>query len=314
MSTETFFNMETLDQESYHLLINLHKLNDVRWFNRYFILAHTRLKTGGYLMGMSHTMATHRAWFASRFPHPLDGVFYFFSFVWKRVFPKLPWANKFYFAVTGGRNRMVSRAEVLGRLYFCGFRIVAEQEIEHRFYFIARKAALVSTDENPTYGPLVRLKRHGQGSRPIVVYKFRTMFPYSEYLQEYVYEQQNLDKGGKFKDDFRVTSWGRFMRRTWLDELPMLYNWLKGDLQLIGVRPLSAQYLGLYRNDLRQLRGMVKPGLVPPFYADLPKTLEEIMASEERYILAYLKKPFVTQWRYFWKCFWNIAVKRARSG
>ncbi len=59
---------------------------------------------------------------------------------------------------------------------------------------------------------------------------------------------------------------------------------------------------------------MVKPGLVPPFYADMPKTFDEICESERRYIQAYLKQPIKTQLVYFWKAFYNIAFKGARSG
>ena len=314
MSTDKPLNLEMLERGGYRLLVNLGRINDFRLPNRYFILANTRLKAGGYLVGLAHTEITDRAWFASRFPRPLDSVLYGFSFIWKRVFPKLPWTNRIYFAITQGRNRMMSRTEVLGRLYFCGFRLVAEGEIDNQFCFIARKATRVCVDENPTYGPLVRLPRFGALGRPITVFKFRTMYPYSEYLQEFVYENNHLTEGGKFKDDFRVTDWGRIMRRLWLDELPMLFNWLRGDLQLIGVRPLSRQYLDLYTPELRALRQRVKPGLLPPFYADMPRTLEEIMASEERYIRAYMQKPFSTQWRYFFQCVWNIAVRRARSG
>jgi len=52
---------------------------------------------------------------------------------------------------------------------------------------------------------------------------------------------------------------------------------------------------------------------VPPFYVDLPKTLEEIIDSERRYFDAYDKHPLLTDWRYFWKAFNNIVFKRARS-
>jgi hypothetical protein len=312
-NTDDMFNLDTLDQESMRLIVNLHKLNDIRWFNRYFLLAHTRLQPGGYLVGMSHTIATHRSYYASRFPRPLDSIMYAVSFAWRRAFPKLPWLQKVYFGLTKGRNRMVSRAEILGRLYFCGFKAVAEQEIGHRLFFIARKVKTPAEDENPTFGPLVRLKRYGQGGKPMLVYKFRTMFPYSEYLQEYVYENHSLDQGGKFKDDFRVTGWGAFMRRTWLDELPMIWNWVKGDMQLIGVRPLSSQYLSLYSPEVRELRAQVKPGLLPPFYAHMPETLDEIMASEAAYLREFLDKPLRTQWKYFWLCFWNIVVKKRRS-
>jgi lipopolysaccharide/colanic/teichoic acid biosynthesis glycosyltransferase len=307
------FNLDVLDAGRMRLIINLHKLNDLRWFNRYFLMVHEKLAAGGYIMGKAHTIATHRAYFREKYPKYLGTLFYAASFVWGRVFPKLPWLQKFYFAVTRGRGRMVSRAEILGRLSFCGFKIVDEREFGHRFYFIAQKTHAPSDNRHPTYGPLVRLRRSGQGGRPITVYKFRTMYPYSEFLQDYVYTHNALAEGGKFKDDFRVTGWGAFMRRTWLDELPMLYNWLRGDLQLVGVRPLSSQYQQLYDADLRALRQKVKPGLLPPFYADMPKTLEEIQASERRYIEAYLKRPLRTQLVYLFKGVWNIVVKRRRS-
>jgi len=139
------------------------------------------------------------------------------------------------------------------------------------------------------------------------------MYPYSEYLQQYVYDKNKLQKGGKFKDDFRVSALGNFMRETWLDELPMLYNWLKGDVKLFGVRPLSMQFLSIYDHELRDLRKQVKPGLVPPFYADMPETLEEIQESELRYLQSYLRKPFKTQYTYLWKAFVNIIIRGARS-
>jgi len=229
------------------------------------------------------------------------------------VFPKLYGIKKVYFAITKGRNRIISRAEVLGRLYFCGFELIAEKENNDRLYFIARKAKSPSLDESPSYGPLVRLERLGRNGRPINIYKFRTMYPYSEYLQEYVYNKNKLQKGGKFKDDFRVSALGKFMRETWLDELPALCNWIKGEVKIFGVRPLSMQYQSLYSDEILELRKKVKPGLIPPFYADLPETLEKIMESEKRYVQSYLKEPFKTQCVYLWKAFVNIVIKGARS-
>jgi lipopolysaccharide/colanic/teichoic acid biosynthesis glycosyltransferase len=166
---------------------------------------------------------------------------------------------------------------------------------------------------SPSYGPLVQLKRSGPRGQTVHTYKFRTMHPYSEYLQQYVYDMQGLKKGGKIEADFRVTTWGKFMRKFWLDELPMLYNWLKGDLSLVGVRPLSFHYLSLYDEELKELRKKVKPGLIPPFYVDLPNTFEEICDSERRYIERFLKHPVRTQCIYFWKAFVNIVIKGARS-
>jgi hypothetical protein len=61
------------------------------------------------------------------------------------------------------------------------------------------------------------------------------------------------------------------------------------------------------------LRRMVKPGLVPPFYADMPKTLDDIIESEKRYIRSYLKSPIRTDINYFVQAFKNILIKKARS-
>ncbi len=316
MFSDTIFNLAVLPENRCELIVNLHKINDMRYLNRYLLLVHEKLKVQGYLIGRAHTLATHHSFFLNQFstqPY-LARVMYVFDFIWNRILPKLPFFQKIYFALTKGRDRLLSRAEILGRLYFCGFLPFAEKEISDRFYFVARKVKTPSKDPSPTYGPLVTLKRFGINDKPIEVFKFRTMHPYSEYLQEYVYKHGNLEKGGKFKHDFRITSWGAFMRKFWIDELPMLYNWIRGDLQLVGVRPLSKQYLELYGSELRELRRKVKPGLLPPFYADMPKTLEEIMDSERRYIEAYLKHPFRTQIIYFFKCVYNIVWKRARSG
>src|SRR5688572_6857172 len=135
------------------------------------------------------------------------------------------------------------------------------------------------------------------------------MHAYSEYLQEYIAQQNGLEKGGKFRNDFRVTSWGKWLRKWWIDEIPMLINLLRGDLKLIGVRSISRQYFMLYKEEIRNLRIRHKPGLIPPFYADLSKSLDDIMEFEKRYILLYEQKPLQTDISYFGKALRNIVVK-----
>jgi lipopolysaccharide/colanic/teichoic acid biosynthesis glycosyltransferase len=208
---------------------------------------------------------------------------------------------------------VLSRAETLGRLYSCGFECLDEKFVDGKLYFVARKISEPYFPENPTYGPFIKLKRYGKNGKDIGVYKMRTMHAYSEYLQEYVYSKNKLQEGGKFAEDFRVTASGRFMRKFWLDELPMLFNLINGDMKLVGVRPLSKHYFNLYTEELKEKRLKFRPGLVPPFYVDLPKTLTEIMASESKYLDAYARNPIWTDIRYFFIAFWNIFIKRARS-
>ena len=141
------------------------------------------------------------------------------------------------------------------------------------------------------------------------------MYYKNKYIQPYIYRYQSLERGGKFKNDYRVNTWGRILRRTWLDELPMLWNLFRGDLKLVGVRPLSRHYYNLYSDEMQQLRIKAKPGMLPPFYYErhTPETLEEVQQSERRYLEAYLKAPFKTDWKYFWGIVGNIIFNRKHS-
>ena len=165
----------------------------------------------------------------------------------------------------------------------------------------------------PSSGMILRIRRIGKQGKPITVYKLRTMHPYAEFIQSLVYEQNSLQQGGKFKNDFRITSWGRFFRKTFIDEIPMVVNLVKGDLALVGVRPLSEHYLSLYPEELKTKRQQYKPGLVPPFYVHLPDTLDEIVESEFTYLKERNNAPVTTNFKYFRKAVFNICIKGARS-
>ena len=153
------------------LFISLQRINNCRRINAHFLQLHQMLLPGGYFAGYAHTIKTHRDWMYDKFPRQMAHVIYGLDFLVNRVAPKLPWIQKVYFALTKGKNRILSRAEVLGRLCFCGFEIVATRVIDNRFYFIARKVKTSSLDTSPTYGPLVALKRSGYGGQVVHTYK-----------------------------------------------------------------------------------------------------------------------------------------------
>ena len=307
------YNIQTLENQSMCLIVNLHKINDFRYINRYFLEVHKKIYNGGYFIGTAHTITTHRNWFNEKFPPYITKLLYPIDFVYRRIFPKLPVIKKLYFFFTRGKNRILSKAEILGRLYFCGFKVLAITEIKNRLYYIAQCVKNPSIDRNPSYGPIIRLKRIGYGGNFIYVRKMRTMHPYSEYLQDYIYEQNRLQSNGKFNSDFRLTDWGRLLRRLWIDELPQLVNFLRGDVSLIGVRALSQHYFDLYPKDLQKLRLQFKPGLIPPYYADMPDSFDEIVESEKQYLNRKKKSRFTTDVEYFFKALYNIVFKRARS-
>jgi len=314
LNTQDLESLEILPGQAFRLAINFERVNDVRWLNKFLLEIHTKLVNGGYFVGKVHSQELHKQGFFKRYPRYYGEVFYVFYFLIHRVLPKLARTRAAYFAFTKGRNRCISRAEILGRLHFCGFKVLAEKEIGENLFFVAQKAKTPSLDESPSYDLIIRLKRVGWNGRIIEVRKFRTMHPYSEYLQDYTYRNHQLKEGGKLRNDFRVTGWGRFMRKYWLDELPMIYNWLRGEIKLFGVRPLSRHYLSLYDQSVQDMRKKFKPGLIPPFYADMPEEFAQIVESERSYLQAYKCHPWRTQWVYLLRALKNILFRGARSG
>jgi lipopolysaccharide/colanic/teichoic acid biosynthesis glycosyltransferase len=307
------YNLLVLPKSSIQLFTNLHDLNDIRRLNKYFIDINERLITGGIFAGNFEPIRYRFRRFLHRYPFLVAHFLYLLDFIWHRMMPKLPLIRRVFFALSKGKNRALSLAEGLGRLYFCGFEVLDLKDIDNKVYFVARKVSEPLMDSNPSYSPIFKMRRNGKDGKSIFVYKLRTMHPYSEYLQEFVYEHNKLEEGGKFKDDFRITTWGRLFRRLWLDELPMLINWIKGDCKLVGIRPLSNQYLSLYDEDFKTRRFKYKPGLIPPYYADMPKNISEIIKSEEKYLDEYDKSGRLADFKYMLKALKNIVIHKQRS-
>lgn len=294
-------------------VVNVQRVNDIKGINSYFRLVNQKLQEDGTFTGCVETLEQRKVRIFNKFPKGISLVYYFVDFIYKRVFPKFKFTKRIYMNLTNGRNRALSKSEILGRLVYCGFEIDSVEEVDNKLYFKARKTDEPKQKPEPSTGLILRIKRIGRNGKRITVYKFRTMHPYAEYLQAYVFEQNKLEEGGKFANDFRITKWGRWMRKFWIDEIPMIYNILRGDLKLVGVRPLSEHYLSLYTPEHKTLRVKGKPGLIPPFYADMPSNLDEIMESESRYIQSYVRDPWATDFAYCMKAFNNIILHKARS-
>ena len=315
LDTSTRFNVLNLSTGQYTSVVNIHRINDIRRINKFFEAVNEKLPLNGYLIGCGETYTLRKNRILRKYPPVINYLVYTIDFIYRRVFPKLKLTNKLYFLLSGGKNRVISRTEILGRLYSCGFEVEEASPVGDLLYFKARKTGLPCYDHDPTYGILIRLRRIGKGGREFNVFKLRTMHAYAEYVQGYAFEQNQLGLGGKISDDFRVSTLGRLLRKFWIDELPMLYNVLRGDLKFFGVRPLSKHYFGLYTPELQQERIKCKPGLIPPYYAAFPtpQTLEEIQANEWEYLTKYSRHPLWTDVVYFHRAMVNIVFRRARS-
>ena len=112
-------------------------------------------------------------------------------------------------------------------------------------------------------GPVIfRQERYGLGRRTFRIYKFRTMVLNAE-AEQILLEHMNQNSGPVFKifKDPRVTRIGAILRRTSIDELPQLINVLKGDMSLVGPRPLNMRDVGRFSEAWLMRRFSVRPGL-----------------------------------------------------
>jgi len=308
--SDLFVNLDFLNKEIYK---DDDKLNNKRYINKYFESVNHNLSVGAGFVFSLETNEIRKKNILKKYPRYLNYLLYSLDVIINRILPKLSITKKFYFFITKGKTRVISKAETFGRLYSCGFELVDAKVKSGYLHVLARKIREPFFDKKPTYGLIIRLPRLGKNGKIFNVYKFRTMHPYSEYLQEYMQNRNKLDNSGKIKNDFRLSSLSSFMRKYWIDEIPMVFNLLKGDLKLFGVRPISKHYFNLYSDKLKNERIKHKPGFIPPFYSDLPNTLEEIMESEFNYLIKYNKSPIKTDITYFFKSLYNVFILGKRS-
>lgn len=126
---------------------------------------------------------------------------------------------------------------------------------------MALVALLVFLDD-PHGSPIFKQVRVGRHGKKFYMYKFRSMVVNAEALKESLKDKNEMDSiAFKIKDDPRITRFGKIIRATSLDELPQLFNVLKGDMSLVGPRPPLPEEVAQY-SDWQKVRLWVTPGVV----------------------------------------------------
>ena len=121
--------------------------------------------------------------------------------------------------------------------------------------------ALIIVIDSPGASPIFAQTRVGRDGRHFTFYKFRSMKPNAEAELEDLMEQNEMDGPVfKIKDDPRITRVGRFIRRSSIDELPQLWNVLRGDMSIVGPRPGIPREVEQY-DDFAHQRLLITPGL-----------------------------------------------------
>ncbi len=121
--------------------------------------------------------------------------------------------------------------------------------------------AIIIAIDSPGAPPIYVQDRMGKNGRIFKFYKFRSMVPHAEAMLESLLDQNEVEGPAfKMKNDPRITRFGRFIRKSSIDELPQLWNVLIGDMSLVGPRPPLPREVAMY--DEHQLQRLtVTPGL-----------------------------------------------------
>ena len=157
--------------------------------------------------------------------------------------------------------------------------------------------ALVVFIDDPHGSPIFCQIRCGRNNKPFKMYKFRSMYyDAEERLKELIKSNEMDGPAFKMKDDPRITRVGKFIRKTSIDELPQLWNILKGDMSIVGPRPALPREVEQY-NELQMQRMYVQPGLT--CYWQIQPNRNEIsfddwMALDLKYIE---ERSFSVDWK-----------------
>lgn len=166
--------------------------------------------------------------------------------------------------------------------------------------------AVVIVIDSPGAGPIFAQTRIGRDGKEFVFYKFRSMIPDAEVqLPELLDQNEMQGPVFKIKDDPRITRFGRFIRKTSIDELPQLYNVLRGEMSIVGPRPGIPREVEQYDDYARQ-RLIVTPGLtcywqIQPNRNQL--SFDEWVALDVQYIK---ERSFLTDWKIIFATFGAI--------
>ena len=166
--------------------------------------------------------------------------------------------------------------------------------------------ALVIVIDSPGAGPVFSQTRIGRDGKPFTFYKFRSMRPGAEWELEQLLPQNEMD-GPVFKlrNDPRMTRFGRILRRSGIDELPQLWNVVRGDMSLVGPRPGIPRDVEQYDAYAAQ-RLIVTPG-VTCYWQIQPNrnalSFKEWVELDVRYIQ---DRSFLTDWKIILKTFGTV--------
>jgi len=293
------------NENDYSLIVITDRINDFCKINQSLITCYNRLAVGGFLIVNYSSIQDVDFQLNQRYSKGFFAIIFPFHWLFYRVISKTK-LKSVQDWISRGKNKVISWVEVTGRLSYCGFDVESEERFQNMQYVIARKTKTISNNPNPSYYILIKLNRVSLYGNIIKISKVRSMYPYSEFLQKMIFEQNNMGNTGKVQDDPRITPQGKIFRKYWIDELPQFLDWLRGEIKLVGIRAMSQHFFSLYSQEYKDKYLQVKPGIISPIFDEKTDSFKDIERIEYAYLDSYLKSPLLTDWKYFWITFKHI--------
>lgn len=163
--------------------------------------------------------------------------------------------------------------------------------------------AIVIVIDSPGASPIFTQTRVGRDGKEFTFYKFRSMQPNAEQKLDALMPQNEMQGPVfKIKNDPRITKVGRFLRKTSIDELPQLWNVLKGDMSIVGPRPGLPREVALY-DEYDKQRLIITPGLTCYWQVQKNRnslSFDKWLEWDIRYIQ---ERSFRTDWKIIFKTF-----------
>lgn len=172
--------------------------------------------------------------------------------------------------------------------------------------------ALAVLIDDPHGSPIFKQLRCGRDGKKFYMYKFRSMYMGAEKKLEELLQANEMDGPAfKIKDDPRITRVGKFIRKTSIDELPQLWNILKGDMSIVGPRPALPREVEQYKDIWRQ-RMYITPGLtcywqIAPNRNDI--SFDDWMKLDMKYIE---ERSFWVDWKIIFMTVKAVVLRQGR--
>ena len=173
--------------------------------------------------------------------------------------------------------------------------------------------ALLIVIDSPGASPIFTQTRVGRDGKPFRFFKFRTMVPHAEDKLKELLKYNEMKGGPAFKiaNDPRITHFGRFLRKSGIDELPQLLNVLLGDMSIVGPRPPLPREVARYGEYERQ-RLYVTPGLTC-YWQIQPRRNELNFRTWVDLDVKYIReRSFWVDWKIIFKTFGAIVTLQGR--